>query len=320
MAAAQTDCKMREAAEQQRLLADAGGPGSASPSQAAPPAPSRAEQPGQAASPARIRAEQPGQAASPAPSMLSVPEPGSASSSTGVPTQAAPVAGIGTRDVENMKKKELRKVAVSLGVSSRAKLKSTALLREACKCALAGQSMLSQFFVPGAASQESLGPEVGIEAGGAAPVSDSPREVAPDRASKPKRSRVALKPSWMPARKRALSRQREYEKTPARRLAQRTRAAKRYAADFGERAATYCRVKKSRAEKASREAKLVTPKSARADRAGVSGRGGTWKRAADLSARRCQHDGPSKLPPSYERHLGPGPIQAAVEAAMYCCE
>ena len=36
--------------------------------------------------------------------------------------------------------------------------------------------------------------------------------------------------------------------------------------------------------------------------------GGTWKRAADLSARLCQHDGPSQLPPSYagldqETHL-----------------
>ena len=280
------DCKMREAAEQQRLLADAGGPGSASPSQAAPPAPSRAEQPGQAASPARIRAEQPGQAASPAPSMLSVPEPGSASSSTGVPTQAAPAAGIGARDLENMADKDLRKLAVSLGVSSRAKRKSTELLREACKCALAGQSMLAQFFAPGAPSQESLGPEVGIEAGGAAPVSDSPREVAPDRTSKPKRSRVALKPSWMAARKAALSRHKEYvktyDKTPARMVAHRTREAKRYAADFGERAVRYCRVKKSRAEKASREAKLVIPKSARADRAGVSGRGGTWKRAASF--------------------------------------
>ena len=60
------DCKVREAAQQQHsasptqavqaagagsaalensLLADVGGPGSASPSQAAPPAPSRAEQP-----------------------------------------------------------------------------------------------------------------------------------------------------------------------------------------------------------------------------------------------------------------------------------
>ena len=106
------------------------------------------------------------------------------------------------------------------------------------------------------------------------PVSDSPREVAPDRASKPKRSRVALKPWWMPARKAALSRQREYDKTPARRVAQRTRAAKRYAADFGVRAATYRRVKKSRAEKASREAKLVIPKSARAGRAYASAGGG----------------------------------------------
>ena len=223
------DCKMREAAEQQRLLADAGGPGSASPSQAAPPAPSRAEQPGQAASPA--------------PSMLSVPEPGSASSSTGVPTQAAPVAGIGARDLENMADKDLRKLAVSLGVSSRAKRKSTELLREACKCALAGQSMLAQFFAPGAPSQESLGPEVGIEAGGAAPVSDSPREVAPDRTSKPKRSRVALRPLWMRARM----------------AAHRTRQAKRYVADFGERASRV-------GEPVSREAKQ--PKQSQGGEAG----------------------------------------------------
>ena len=43
----------------------------------------------------------------------------------------------------------------------------------------------------------------------------------------------------------------------------------------------------------------MIPSSARADRAGVLGRGGTWKRAADLSARLCQHEGPSQLPPSY---------------------
>ena len=147
------------------------------------------------------------------------------------------------------------------------------MLRAACKRALRGQSALARFFAPGAPSQESLGPEVGIEAGGAAPVSDSPREVAPDRTSKPKRSRVALRPLWMRARMAAPSRQNEYDKTPARMVAHRTREAKRYAADFGERAVRYCRVKKSRAEKASREAKLVIPKSARADRAGVSGRG-----------------------------------------------
>ena len=83
------DCKMREAAEQQRLLADAGGPGSASPSQA---------------------------------------------------------AGIGTRYLENMKHQDLRKLAVSRGVSSRAKRKSTELLRKARKRSLAGQRMLAQFF------------------------------------------------------------------------------------------------------------------------------------------------------------------------------
>ena len=97
MAAAQTDCKMREAAEQQRLL------------------------------------------------------------------------GIGTRDLENMKQKDLRKVAVSLGVSSRAKRKSTELLRKARKRDLAGQRMLAQFFASVSLRQALLAraPITGAAASGA---------------------------------------------------------------------------------------------------------------------------------------------------------
>jgi len=43
----------------------------------------------------------------------------------------------------------------------------------------------------------------------------------------------------------------------------------------------------------------VTPHSARAHRSEVLGRAGTWKRAAEQSARLCQRDGPTHLPPSY---------------------
>ena len=41
------------------------------------------------------------------------------------------------------------------------------------------------------------------------------------------------------------------------------------------------------------------PTSARADRAEAQGRGSTWKRAAEQSARLCQRDGPEHLPPCY---------------------
>ena len=59
------------------------------------------------------------------------------------------------------------------------------------------------------------------------------------------------------------------DKLPARKTAGSLRKAKRYAEDFAERAAVCARVKKSRVLKAERGAKLVIPKSARADRAGV---------------------------------------------------
>ena len=109
------------------------------------------------------------------------------------------MARVGTHDVENMERKDLRKLALSLGVGSRGSWKSDKLLRTACQRAPRGQTVLARFFAPGAPSQESLGPEVGVEAGGAAPVSDSPREVAPDRTSKPKHPRVARLPTrtWL---------------------------------------------------------------------------------------------------------------------------
>ncbi|CAK0867486.1 unnamed protein product [Prorocentrum cordatum] len=53
----------------------------------------------------------------------------------------------------------------------------------------------------------------------------------------------------------------------------------------------------SQAPRANR--RLAMPKSARAERAGVLGREGSWKRAAEESARLCQQDGPSHLPPCY---------------------
>ena len=58
-------------------------------------------------------------------------------------------------------------------------------------------------------------------------------------------------------------------------------------------------MKKSRQQGAQGSARLVVPKSARADRASVLGREGRWKRTADESARLCQQDGPSHLPPCY---------------------
>ena len=75
-----------------------------------------------------------------------------------------------------------------------------------------------------------------------------------------------------------------------------------YAGDFACRILKYNAVKKRRArlvEEASRRAKTVTPHSARAHRSEVLGRAGTWKRAAEQSARLCQRDGPTHLPPSY---------------------
>ena len=75
--------------------------------------------------------------------------------------------------------------------------------------------------------------------------------------------------------------------------------AKRYLLDFTERAARAARAKKSRQQRAQGSARLVVPKSARADRTGVLGREGSWKRTADESARLCQQDGPSHLPPCY---------------------
>ena len=87
--------------------------------------------------------------------------------------------------------------------------------------------------------------------------------------------------------------------TAAKKTMDRQRKAKTYAADCVDRSEIYARVKRSRALKALTGAKLVIPSSARADRAGVLGREGSWKRAADLSARLCQHDDPIHLPPSY---------------------
>ena len=192
------DCKVREADQQQRSLADARAPGSASPSQAAPSAPSRGER-RQAGPPG------PGQATPSAPSRLCQPGPGSASSSRGVPTQAVPKAGVGAEDLESMGKADLRKLATSLGISTRAGSETVALLRVACKRALEGQGGLARFFARGVCSQGGFGPEVGIEGGGAAPVSDSPPGVAHSQASKRRRPGGALRPAWV--RKGQMARQ-----------------------------------------------------------------------------------------------------------------
>ena len=100
----------------------------------------------------------------------------------------------------------------------------------------------------------------------------------------------------LPKRK---ARDKARDQRPERGKAHAKRKAKRYQLDFTERAIKQARKKKHRQQAAQRSAKVVVPKSARADRTGVLGREGSWKRTADESARLCQQDGPSHMPPCY---------------------
>ena len=86
---------------------------------------------------------------------------------------------------------------------------------------------------------------------------------------------------------------------PDRKEAAAKRAKKRYQMDFTERARRKARSARSRKEAPRANRKSVMPKSARAERAGVLGRQGSWKRTAEESARLCQQDGPGHLPPCY---------------------
>ena len=141
------DCKLREAAHQQHSPARAGGPGSASSSQAAP------------------RGRQ----------------------------VSARAASVGAGDLDSMSRADLRKLAVSLGASSRRNRATGELLRAFCKRALAGQGALARFFALRAPPQAGLVPEGGGEVGGAAPVSDSALGVAHNHTSKRRRAGAALR-------------------------------------------------------------------------------------------------------------------------------
>ena len=116
--------------------------------------------------------------------------------------QAARAAGVGVGQLERMRQPELRKLAVSLGVSSRGRRVTDETLRASCKRALAGQTLLTGLFAPRAPPQAGIGPEGGGELGSAAPVSDSPPKVAHNPTSKCRGAR----PVWM--RKGHLVRQR----------------------------------------------------------------------------------------------------------------
>ena len=222
---------------------------------------------------------------------------------------------------QNMRRKELRALAASLGVATRNNKKSVAALRAACCRALKGQGGIAAFFQP-AGAPGATGRDAGV-----APVSDSasaldsnpakphgrPRAVRRPRPSS--RPMWLRKPEWLSAqtaKQKAVGRRRTEaynrkqrvsnvirEKRPDRKEAAAKRAKKRYRMDFTERASRKARVQKSRKEAPRANRKSVIPKSARAERAGVLGRQGSWKRTAEESARLCQQDGPGHLPPCY---------------------
>ena len=150
------DCKAREAAQQERSRAHAGEPGSASSSQA------------QVTPPASGRMAE---------------------------TAGARAAGIAASDVKNMKKADLRTLAISLGVTTRANRKNVDALRAACARVLQGQRGIMAYLQPAVASQGDCG--AGQVGGVAAPVSDSAYVVEPCQTSAHKRSRTLVKSRWL---------------------------------------------------------------------------------------------------------------------------
>ena len=107
--------------------------------------------------------------------------------------QAARAAGVGVGELESMRQRELRELAVSLGVASRGRRVTGKTLRASCERALANQTVLTKLFVPRAPPQAGIGPEGGGEVGSAEPVSDSPPKVAHNPTSKCRGAR----PMWM---------------------------------------------------------------------------------------------------------------------------
>ena len=106
--------------------------------------------------------------------------------------QALRAAGVGAGNLESMSQGELRKLAVSLGVSSRGRRGADETLRASCKRALAGQTVLTGLFAPRAPLQAGVGPEGSGELGSAAPVSDSPPKVAHNPTSKRRGRKASL--------------------------------------------------------------------------------------------------------------------------------
>ena len=191
-------------------------------------------------------------------------------------------------------------------------------LRAACGRALQAQRGITAYLQPAVGSQGNLGVEVAAQVGGVAVlVSDSESAVEPCQTTVHKRPRIAAKPSWLfknkntrrkerrrsdnrkKARERILDKARDQARNerPERKAQDAKKHAKRYHVDFTVRAAANAQRKKSRHQGAQGSERLVVPKSARADRTGVLVREGSWKRTADESARPCQQDGPSHLPP-----------------------
>ena len=175
------DCKAREAAQQERSRAHAGEPGSAS-------------------SGVAVRSASCGPALAQTLSADTV-EPGSASSSQAQVTPPASgrmaenagarAAGIAASDVQNMNKADLRTLANSLGVTTRANRKNVDTLRAACGRVLQGQRGIVAYLQPAVASQRDLGLEVAGQVGGvAAPVSDSASAVEPCQTTVHKQSRI----------------------------------------------------------------------------------------------------------------------------------
>ena len=164
------DCKAREAAQQERSRAHAGEPGSAS-------------------SGVAVRSASRGPALAQTSSADTV-EPGSASSSQAQVTPPASgrmaenpgarAAGIAACDVRNMNKADLRTLATSLGVCTRATTKTVDTLRAACGRVLQGRRGITAYLQPAVASQEDFGLVAAGQVGGvAAPVADSASAVEP---------------------------------------------------------------------------------------------------------------------------------------------
>ena len=130
------DCKLREAAEQQRSRALAGEPGSASSSLAVPSA-SRGLPRTQTSS---AHAVESGSANS------SQAQVAPSASGSVAETSVARAANIASCDLRNMGQSDLRKLASKLKVATRNNLKTLDDLRAACSRALQRQNAITVFF------------------------------------------------------------------------------------------------------------------------------------------------------------------------------